>query len=142
MYILESSAHGILSAYCSYSKLQLSVEGAEKSRQRISPFLRILSQLLKIFLEREIDLVKGCALRHQLADRLDHSQICSVVRTLFSYERIVSPGHQTACLSVALFEGDLVYHGLYRRPLVFAAERHKHRSCAYGRVESLGKAPL
>ena len=65
-----------------------------------------------------------------------------MVRALFRDIRVVTPGHQAACVGIAFFHRYLVDHGLDRGPLVLAAERHEHRTRSDGGVEPFGKAPL
>ena len=140
--ILEGSAHGVLSSYGTDFQSHLSVQSSQKGCKRLSPLLRVLAQLLEVFLERQVHVLESRSLSYQLGNRLYYGQISAVVRALLHYERIVSPRHKAASVCIAFLHGNLVYHGLYRRSLVLSAERHKYRSRSYGGVESFRQSSL
>ena len=141
MDLFECAGHGVLAADRTDPELHLGAECAEQSGQRLAPSLRIVSELLKVFLETQIYVFEFRAGRHQLADGIRNCEISAVERALFGQPRIIAPGHDGTVIRMFFFDGDLLHHRLDRGLLVFASERHQHRARADRGVKTLAQSP-
>ena len=142
VYALKASAHRVLSADCRASKVYLRLECSEQSREGLAPTLGILTELLEVFLEREIYVTTLSACCYELCYALNYCEICAVIRALFCNVGICAPRHIRYGVCVRFFNRDEIYHCLRRCELMLSAERHKHSAGANGRVESFAKTAL
>ena len=136
---LERAAHRILSADGGDTQFFLGAERPQQRRKRFSPPRGIAIRPLEVFLKRQINVLKRSAAGNQLRDGFHHGKIGAVVRTLFGKVRVIPPGHERAVVRMLAFHRELLHHGLCRRCLILAAERHQYRSGTDGRVEPFGK---
>ena len=140
MNIFKAAAHGVLAADGRRAQSQLRVQRAEQRRKGLTPTLGLAAELLKILLEGQVNILKFCARRHKLADRLDHSKICAVIGAHFAHIGVITPGHRRAGVRMLFLNGHFVHHRLNGRKLIFSAERHQHGAGADGGVKALRQA--
>ena len=138
--LLKGARHGVLAADGSNAEVLLCLKGTEECGERLCPAFSVVTGMEEVFLEGQIDILKGSTGSDELADRLCHGKIGTVIGALFRDLRVIAPGHAGDIVGVSVLEGDLLHHGLNGGQLADAAKGHKDGAGTDGGVKALRQA--
>ena len=136
VYVLERSAHGVLSADGRKTESDLHLKRTKKRTQRLAPAVGVRSHPLEILLIREPHPGIVRTAGHHLAARLHHGISCTVIRAPGGNERVVSVCHHTGSIRISAYR-EFLDRYLGFRGLKRTAVRHKHRRAADSGVKHL-----
>ena len=139
--VQERTGHRVLAADSRCLQFHLGIQGTQQGAERLAPALRLIPQLLKEFLEGQIDLLPVGPGRDQLGRRDIHVVVGPLVRVHAHLIRVKAPGHDAGLFGLLIrLDREQRSHDLCRGSLQPAAERHQHCHGPDRIVKPLGQA--